>query len=69
MAQKVKTGRICLEMYIKWSNSREFKYNIISEHKGEEAGLKSSTIKINGDFAFGWLKNESGIHRLVENPI
>ena len=52
-------------MYIKWSNSREFKYNIISEHKGEEAGLKSSTIKINGDFAFGWLKNESGIHRLV----
>ena len=52
-------------MYIKWSNSREFKYNIISEHKGEEAGLKSSTIKINGDFAFGWLKSESGIHRLV----
>ena len=52
-------------MYIKWSNNREFKYNIISEHKGEEAGLKSSTIKINGDFAFGWLKNESGIHRLV----
>ena len=53
------------KMYIKWSNSREFKYNIISEHKGDEAGLKSSTVKINGDYAFGWLKNESGIHRLV----
>ena len=52
-------------MYMKWSNNREFKYNIISEHKGDEAGIKSTTIKINGDYAFGWLKNESGIHRLV----
>ena len=52
-------------MYMKWSNYREFKYNIISEHKGDEAGIKSTTIKINGDYAFGWLKNESGIHRLV----
>ena len=50
---------------MKWSNYREFKYNIISEHKGDEAGIKSTTIKINGDYAFGWLKNESGIHRLV----
>ena len=52
-------------MYMKWSNSREFKNSIISEHKGDEAGIKSATIKINGDYAFGWLKNESGIHRLV----
>ena len=52
-------------MYMKWSNNREFKYNIISEHKGDEAGIKSTIIKINGDYAFGWLKNESGIHRLV----
>ena len=52
-------------MYMKWSNNREFKYYIISEHKGDEAGIKSTTIKINGDYAFGWLKNESGIHRLV----
>ena len=52
-------------MYMKWSNNREFKNNIISEHKGDEAGIKSTTIKINGDYAFGWLKNESGIHRLV----
>ena len=52
-------------MYMKWSNNREFKHYIISEHKGDEAGIKSTTIKINGDYAFGWLKNESGIHRLV----
>ena len=52
-------------MYMKWSNNRGFKCNIISEHKGDEAGIKSTTIKINGDYAFGWLKSESGIHRLV----
>ncbi len=52
-------------MYMKWSNNRGFKSNIISEHKGDEAGIKSTTIKINGDYAFGWLKSESGIHRLV----
>ncbi len=52
-------------MYMKWSSIKTFKLNIISEHKGEEAGLKSSTLRINGDYAFGWLKNESGIHRLV----
>ena len=43
-------------MYMKWSNNREFKH-FISEHKGDEAGIKSPTIKINGDYAFGWLKN------------
>ena len=52
-------------MYMKWSSTKTFKLNIISEHKGEEAGLKSSTLRINGDYAFGWLKKESGIHRLV----
>ncbi len=52
-------------MYLKWSDSRNFKSNLISEHKGEEAGIKSSTIKIEGDYVFGFLKKESGIHRLV----
>ena len=52
-------------MYLKWSDSKSFKSNLISEHKGEEAGIKSSTIKIEGDYVFGWLKRESGIHRLV----
>ena len=52
-------------MYIKWSDNKKFKYNLISEHKGDEAGIKSSTIKIEGNYVFGWLKKESGIHRLV----
>ena len=52
-------------MYLKWADNRKFKTRLISEHKGEEAGIKSSTIKIEGDYVFGWLKKESGIHRLV----
>ena len=52
-------------MYMKWSSSKNFKFQIISEHRGDEAGLKSSTIKIVGEYVFGYLKTESGIHRLV----
>ena len=52
-------------MYLKWSVTKGFKSHLISEHKGDEAGIKSSTIKIEGDYVFGWLKSESGIHRLV----
>ncbi len=52
-------------MYMKWSDNKKFRSHLISEHKGEEAGIKSSTIKIEGDYVFGWLKKESGIHRLV----
>ena len=52
-------------MYLKWSVLKGFKSELISEHKGDEAGIKSSTIKIEGDYVYGWLKSESGIHRLV----
>ena len=52
-------------MYLKWADNKKYKYQIVSEHKGDEAGIKSSTIKIEGDYVFGWLKKESGIHRLV----
>ena len=52
-------------MYLKWSAIKNFKSQLISEHKGDEAGIKSSTIKIEGDYVYGWLKSESGIHRLV----
>jgi peptide chain release factor 2 len=52
-------------MYLKWSVLKNFKSQLISEHKGDEAGIKSSTIKIEGDYVYGWLKSESGIHRLV----
>jgi peptide chain release factor 2 len=53
------------KMYLKWSAIKGFKSQLISEHKGDEAGIKSSTIKIGGDYVYGWLKSESGIHRLV----
>ena len=43
-------------MYLKWADTKNFKTNLISEHKGEEAGIKSSTIKIEGEYVFGWLK-------------
>ena len=52
-------------MYMKWAANKEFKSQIVHEHKGDEAGIKSSTIKIEGDYIYGWLKSESGIHRLV----
>ena len=52
-------------MYLKWSDNKKFRSNLISEHRGDEAGIKSSTIKIEGEYVFGWLKKESGIHRLV----
>ena len=52
-------------MYLKWSDHKKHKYQIVSEHRGDEAGIKSTTIKIEGDYIFGWLKKESGIHRLV----
>ena len=52
-------------MYVKWSSNKGYKYQLISEHKGEEAGIKSSTIKVKGEYVFGYLKHESGIHRLV----
>ena len=52
-------------MYFKWAQKKNFKTELISEHKGEEAGIKSSTFKIEGEYLYGWLKTESGIHRLV----
>ncbi len=52
-------------MYLKWFDKKKFKYVVISEHRGDEAGIKSSTLKVNGDFLYGLMKAESGVHRLV----
>ena len=52
-------------MYSKWIEKKKSKFEIISEHRGDEAGIKSSTLKITGNYMYGWLKSESGVHRLV----
>jgi peptide chain release factor 2 len=52
-------------MYIRWAERRGFKVEMIDEQAGDEAGIKSATIKISGTNAYGWAKTESGVHRLV----
>ena len=52
-------------MYMKWASNKKYGVELISEHRGDEAGIKSSVIKISGDYTYGFLKSESGIHRLV----
>ena len=54
-----------LRMYTRWCESHGYKVDWLEESAGEEAGLKSSTIKVSGHNAYGWLKTESGVHRLV----
>jgi peptide chain release factor 2 len=52
-------------MYMRWAEERGYKVSLIEESPGEEAGLKSATLEIKGENAYGWLKTESGVHRLV----
>ena len=52
-------------MYIKWFDKKKFKYQIISEHRGDEAGIKSSSLKVEGNHLYGLMRSESGVHRLV----
>jgi len=52
-------------MYVRWAEAHGYKVELISESHGEEAGIKSATYQIKGANAYGWLKSESGVHRLV----
>ena len=52
-------------MYIRWAEKKDAKVLLLQETRGDEAGIKSTTIKIEKEYAYGWLKKESGIHRLV----
>ena len=58
-------AKMLLRMYIRWAESKGHKVEWLEESTGEEAGLKSSTVRISGHNAYGWLKTESGVHRLV----
>ncbi len=54
-----------LRLYLRWAERRGYSTELLEESAGEEAGLKSVSLRINGDHAYGWLKGETGVHRLV----
>ncbi len=58
-------AEMILRMYLRWAESHGFKTEIIEASAGEVAGIKSSTVLISGEFAYGWLRTETGVHRLV----
>ena len=58
-------AQILMRMYTRWAERRGYKVSLLDRSEGEEAGIKSATIRIEGERAFGWLKTESGVHRLV----
>ncbi len=58
-------AEMLLRMYLRWAEAKGYKVEWIEESEGEEAGIKSATVQITGKNAYGWLKTESGVHRLV----
>src|ERR1700690_2516821 len=58
-------ARMLLRMYVRWGERRKFDVEVLEETAGDEAGVKSATIMVKGHNAHGWLKTESGVHRLV----
>lgn len=58
-------ANMLFRMYIRWLEARGFTFQVIDLQPGEEAGIKSATIEVKGEFAYGYLKAESGVHRLV----
>jgi peptide chain release factor 2 len=58
-------AEMLLRMYLRWGERRGFKTELIEVSPGEVAGIKSATVKVDGDHAFGWLRTETGVHRLV----
>jgi peptide chain release factor 2 len=58
-------ANMLLRMYLRWAERRGFKSEIVELQEGEVAGVKSATIHIQGDYAYGWLRTETGVHRLV----
>ncbi len=58
-------AEMLLRMYLRWGESQGFKTELIEASAGDVAGIKSATIRFEGDYAFGWLRTETGVHRLV----
>jgi peptide chain release factor 2 len=58
-------AQMLLRMYLKWAGARGYTAEVIDSSPGEVAGFKSATVEIIGDYAYGWLRTETGVHRLV----
>lgn len=58
-------ANMLLRMYTRWAEQHDYKVSLLDRSEGDETGIKSATIRIEGDQAYGWLKSESGVHRLV----
>lgn len=58
-------AEMLLRMYLRWGEQNHFKVDLIDVSSGEVAGIKSATIKVEGEYAYGWLRTETGVHRLV----
>jgi len=58
-------AQMLLRMYLKWAVTRGFSAEVIDSNPGEVAGIKSASVEISGDYAYGWLRTETGVHRLV----
>jgi peptide chain release factor 2 len=58
-------AQMLLRMYLKWGAARGFQCEVIDSNPGDVAGMKSATVEIRGDYAYGWLRTETGVHRLV----
>jgi peptide chain release factor 2 len=58
-------AEMILRMYLRWAEAHEFKVEVIEASAGEVAGIKSATVHISGEYAYGWLRTETGVHRLV----
>ncbi len=58
-------AEMLLRMYLKWADSKGWKAELLEASSGDVAGIKSATVRVEGDHAFGWLKTETGVHRLV----
>ncbi len=58
-------AEMIMRMYLKWGEAKNFKTEVVEVSHGEVAGIKSATIRFEGSYAYGWLRTETGVHRLV----